>query len=117
MGKTNKYHKPRKPIDVDALLKLIAEADVTYYQIEKDVKIGNGIVSRGLKEGTTRPIPPKWELPIIKYLKKKIAEKVDIELQTEEVKKELGFTTPEKESNLKEEQKEAKINWIEKLQK
>lgn len=108
--------KKKKPVDVELIKKLIEESGVSIFRIETDVKIGNGIISRGLKPNPIRAIPPKWELPIIKYLKKKIAEKVDIELQTEEVKKELGFLTPEKESNLKEEQKEVKRKWIEKLQ-
>lgn len=111
-----KIRRQPKPIDVPAMLKLIEEAEVTFYMIEKHCKIGNGIVSRGLKEGTQRPIPPKWELPIIKYLKKKIAEKQDVELQTEEIKLEMGFILPEKESDLKEDLKELKRSWVDGLQ-
>lgn len=115
MGRS-KHKKTQIPIDVVSLTEMIKEADVTFYQIEKDLKIGNGIVSRGLKEGTSRPIPPKWNLPLVKYLKKKITDKRDAEVQTTEVLQELGFKTPEQESNLKEELKDVKRTWVDRLQ-
>jgi len=111
-----KKRRPSRPIDVAAMLQLIQEAEVTFYMIEKACKIGNGIVSRGLKEGTQRPIPPKWELPIIRYLKKKISEKQDVEIQTTEVLQELGFKVPEKECDLIEDEKDVKRGWIDRLE-
>jgi len=113
MVKTKK--KPLRPVDVPNMIRLIEEANVTYYMIEKACKIGNGIVSRGLKENTPRPIPPKWELPILKYLRKKIAEKEQIERQTCEVMDDLGMPVPEKESGLPESEKGIKKSWFEKL--
>lgn len=108
--------KKRNPANIELIKKLIEEAGVSIHRIENDLKIGKSIVLRGLRENSERPLPPKWEMPIIKYLKKKIAEKIDIELQTEEVKLEMGFALPEKESNLKEEIKENKKAWLTKLQ-
>ncbi len=117
MVKTKKHTvRKKRPVDVIALRKLMDEADVGPFHIEKKLGIGNGLISRGMKEGTDRPIPPKWELPMIKYLKKVIAEKTDVELQTEEIKLEMGFTIPEKECDLKEEIKGIKRNWVDGLQ-
>jgi len=108
--------KKRNPANIELIKKLIEEAGVSIHRIENDLKIGKSIVLRGIRPDSPRPLPPKWEMPIIKYLKKKIAEKIDIELQTEEVKLEMGFAIPEKESNLKEDLKEKKRKWIEILQ-
>lgn len=117
MVKTKKHTiRKKRPVDVVALRKLMDEADVGPFHIEKKLGIGNGLISRGMKEGTDRPIPPKWELPMIKYLKKVIAEKQDVELQTTEIKLEMGFSVPEPESNLKEDLKENKRNWVDGLQ-
>jgi len=111
-----KIKKKPAPVNVERLLTMIEESGVTYYAIEKDLKIGKGIVSRGVKEGTDRPIPVKWEAPIIKYLKKKIAEKQDNDIITQEILLDAGFSVPEKESNLKEELKEFKRDWLGRLQ-
>lgn len=112
-----KSKQKKKPVDIEKIISLIAEANVTYYQIEKDLKIGKAIVSRGVKENTERPIPQKWELPILKYLRKKIQEKNEVELQTIEVLEELGFKIPDKESGLIESEKAVKQEWFGKLQK
>lgn len=112
-----KTKRKLKPVDVPNMLKLIEEAGVSYYEIEKACKIGNGIVSRGVKENPDRPIPPKWELPILKYLRKKITEKNEVELQTTEVLEELGFKVPDKESGLIESEKEVKQEWFNRLNK
>lgn len=108
--------KRKKVADIALIKKLREEADVSIHRIENDLKIGKSIVLRGLRENSDRPLPPKWETPIIKYLKKKIAEKVDIELQTQEIKLEMGFSVPEPESDLKEDLKEQKRTWVDGLQ-
>lgn len=108
--------KQKKIANIALINKLREEADISIHRIENDLKIGKSIVLRGLKEGSPRPLPPKWETPIIKYLKKKIAEKQDAEIQTQEVLIEMGFTVPEKESDLKEELKEHKRGWLNLLQ-
>lgn len=108
--------KKKKVADIALIQKLMVEADVTIYKVECDLKMSKSTLLRGLKPETDRPLPPKWETPIIKYLKKKIAEKVDIELQTQEIKLEMGFAVPEPESNLKEDLKEKKRGWVDILQ-
>lgn len=108
--------KKKKAADVELIKKLMQEADVTIYKTECDLKMSKSTLLRGLKENTDRPLPPKWETPIIKYLKKKIAEKQDVELQTEEIKLEMGFILPEKECDLKEDLKELKRSWVDGLQ-
>lgn len=102
----------KKPVDVAQIIDLMQQADVSFYMIENYLKLGKGTVSRGVKEGTDRPIPPKWELPILKYLRKKISEHKDAELQTDEVKIELGLPVEEKQSDLKEDLKENKRGWV-----
>lgn len=113
MEKTkNKSVRKKRPVDVQALKLLMDEAGVGPFHLEKQLGIGNGILSRGMKPDTPRPIPPKWELPIIKYLKKKIQEKKEVEIQTVEVLQELGFKTPDIECDLKEDLKETKKGWV-----
>lgn len=112
-----KIKPKKKPVDVEKIKSLIVEAGVTYYQIEKDLKIGKAIVSRGVKDNPDRAIPPRWELPILKYLRKKIQEKNEVELQTTEVLEELGFKTPDKESGLIEQEQEIKQEWFQRLAK
>lgn len=111
-----KVKQKRKQIDIDKIRSLIKEAGVTFYQIEKDLKISKAVVSRAIKENPDRPLPPRWELPILKYLRKKIQDKKELEEQTTEVLQELGFKAPEKESGLQENEKEIKHKWFQKLQ-
>ena len=108
--------KKKKPANIPLISQLVSESGIPVFRIEKEVGIGRSVLLRGLQENTKRPLPPRWELPLMKYLKKKIAEKQDVEIQTEEVLIEMGFAPPEKESNLKEEIKENKKTWLTKLQ-
>lgn len=110
-----KIVRKKRPADVELIKKLVDESGIPVYRIEKEVGVGRGLLLRGLQPDTKIKLPPKWETPIIKYLKKKIAEKQDVELQTEEIKLEMGFSIPEKESDLKEDLKEVKRKWIESL--
>ena len=110
--------RKKKPADIETIKKLIEQADVSINRIEKDLSISRSLLLRGLNYPESKvALPPKWETPIIRYLKKKITEKKDAEIQTTEVLQELGFKTPEQESDLKEELKENKRKWIEILQK
>lgn len=112
----HKTVRKKRPADVELIKKLVEESGIPVYRIEKEVGVGRGLLLKGLQPDTKIKLPPKWETPIIKYLKKKIAEKQDIELQTEEIKLEMGFTLPEKESDLKEDLKGAKRGWVDGLQ-
>lgn len=110
-----KTKRKKRLADMDAIRKLMEEANVTTYKVEVDLKIPKSTLLRGLKPSPERPLPVHWELPILKYLRKKILESKDAELQTAETLQELGFKTPEQESNLKEELKENKRAWIDNL--
>lgn len=110
------YDKEKKQVDVELLSKMVKESGVTIFRIEKDLGIAKNVLLRALQPDTKRPLSPKWEPVLIKYLKKKVAEKKDFDLETIEVKLDLGLDIPEKESSLKKEYKELKRNWVEKLQ-
>lgn len=104
--------KKKKVADIELISKLIEQSGVTIFRIETDLKMSRSLLLRGLNPESKIKLPPKWELPIIKYLKKKIAEKQDVELQTEETKLELGLHVEEKPCDLKEDLKEVKRDWV-----
>lgn len=105
-------HRKKRPADIETIRELIIKSGIPVYRIEKEVGVGRSVLLKGLKENPTTKLPPKWELPILKYLKKKIAENQDDELQTEETKLELGLPVEEKQSDLKEDLKENKRGWV-----
>lgn len=111
-----KTKKKKRAADMEAIKKLMEEAGITTYKVETDLNIPKSTLLRGLKPNPERPLPVHWELPILKYLRKKILEEKEGEIQTTEVLQELGFKTPEQESNLKEELKENKRTWVDNLQ-
>lgn len=104
--------KKKKVANVELLSKLVEESELPIYRIEKEMGMARSVLLRGLQPETKRPLAPRWEIPLAKYLKKKIAEKIDVEMQTQEIKLEMGFSVPEPESDLKENLKEEKRNWV-----
>ena len=102
-------------IDVELIKKLLEQSGCNVYKTEIEVGISRNYLRNGLNPNNPVRVSKKWEAPLVKYLKKKIALNKEAELHIEEIKLEAGLEVPEKQSNLKEELKEKKRNWIIKL--
>lgn len=106
------------PIEVDHLKKIIEDAGLSATLIEVGINMPKDTLRKALSKepdsrGYVRKVPAKWVPVILKYIKKKKLENIELKEEIKEVLKEHDITLPKTKTSIPDE--ERKMLWFNKL--
>lgn len=108
-----------RTLNHEDLVKLVRESGIPVAIIEKAVGIPLTTLDKCIKgalmvNGAPRPLPAKYEAPLIKYIREKRIEKEELQFEIKETLIEHNIEIKEKEVFIPDEKR--KLDWIAKLQ-
>ncbi len=102
----------QRTLTIQQVIDLVESIDVPVMRIEKDLGITSPILARALKLDTKKPLPVKFEQPLIEYVKRhRVLLKEEIQ-KAKEVLVDIGSELPEATSNLSQEEMDNKLFWL-----
>lgn len=104
-----------RTLTVQDVIELVKSIPVSVSQIESDLQIPASVLARALPLTTKKPLPVKYELRLLEYVKIKRLQADAKEKITVEVLRELGVDIPEKKIHLAEDEVENKKWWLKKI--
>ena len=101
----------KRTLTVLQVIELVKSIDVPVLAIEKKLSIPQSILARALKEDTKKPLPVKYELPLINFVKQHLADQQQKERKATNVMTSVGIDVAKKESNISPEDQTNKDYW------